>query len=310
MAYCFKRRESVLKAVRRIGRERMASAFARLENWRRAAAIHGARKDLKKMRALLRLVRPGISKRDYRRLKCQLRDAAGLLAPLRDASVNIKASNDLERRFHGRLDPGALRQLRLTLSEAARGATSRFEEEKAWRAAGRKLRRVANEWERLEITGKGWKVIGPGVIEAYRQGQRACQRARREPVPGNFHTWRKRAKDLWYQVTLLRSVWPEQMDALISESAVLCELLGDDHDLVILREAVNNLHPGKTNPGAVETLAASIAERQKELRSAALELGARFYAEKPAVFCDRLAGYWRSWRGKKRSAVRTVPVVD
>jgi hypothetical protein len=41
--------------------------------------------------------------------------------------------------------------------------------------------------------------------------------------------------------------------------------------------------------------------RQKELRAAALALGARFYAEKPSRFCGRLENYWRVWRAGKGS---------
>jgi hypothetical protein len=40
--------------------------------------------------------------------------------------------------------------------------------------------------------------------------------------------------------------------------------------------------------------------RQKELRSAALALGARFYAAKPSQFCHRIENYWHAWRAGKK----------
>jgi len=46
-----------------------------------------------------------------------------------------------------------------------------------------------------------------------------------------------------------------------------------------------------------------IDERQRELRAGALALGSRFYTEKPSAFCDRLAGYWRIWRGEKKPGI-------
>ena len=35
--------------------------------------------------------------------------------------------------------------------------------------------------------------------------------------------------------------------------------------------------------------------RHQELRSKALALGKRFYAEEPDAFCDRLGAYWEAW---------------
>ena len=68
MAFCFKRKESVAKATRRLGRDRMEHALECLKECDRAKAIHCARKDIKKMRAVLRLVRTEIQKRRRRRI--------------------------------------------------------------------------------------------------------------------------------------------------------------------------------------------------------------------------------------------------
>lgn len=59
--------------------------------------------------------------------------------------------------------------------------------------------------------------------------------------------------------------------------------------------------------GELEVFCGLIEQRQRELRRVAMALGARFYAEKPSAFCQRLANYWKIWRrrtvkarGKKR----------
>ena len=95
------------------------------------------------------------------------------------------------------------------------------------------------------------------------------------------------------------------MDAVASELETLGEYLGDDHDLVVLRQAVEKQCAGDGNIRELETLHGLIEQRQREVRVAAQALGARFYAEKPSAFCDRLAGYWQIWRGEKRSRVES-----
>jgi CHAD domain-containing protein len=128
----------------------------------------------------------------------------------------------------------------------------------------------------------------------------------KDPAPENFHEWRKGAKDLWYQVTLLRPLWPEQMDATARELEALGEHLGDDHDLAMLRQAVEEKCVGDGHRRELEILNGLIDERQHELRAGALALGARFYTEKPRAFCDRLAGYWRIWRREKKRVMEAA----
>src|ERR1051326_2568284 len=115
MAFCFKRRESVAKGIRRLGCERIESALDCLKDCTRAEAIHCARKDIKKTRAVLRMVRVNMAKKDFRRLSRLLREAACQLAAPRDAYVKAKTLKGLAGHFKGQLTSGALRHVRSDL---------------------------------------------------------------------------------------------------------------------------------------------------------------------------------------------------
>src|SRR5947208_13958084 len=112
MAQCFKRKESLTDAVRRISAERLEHALDCLRDCRRAEAVHCVRKDIKKVRALLRLARSGLSRREFRELNELLRAAAAELSASRDAYIKVQAVAGLARHFKGQLAPRALRQLR------------------------------------------------------------------------------------------------------------------------------------------------------------------------------------------------------
>jgi hypothetical protein len=73
----------------------------------------------------------------------------------------------------------------------------------------------------------------------------------------------------------------------------LGDLLGDDHDLFMLREFVIKKFPRTHDTNAFELV---IYARQRELRSAAVKLGGRFYRERPNRFSRRIGDYWKSWR--------------
>jgi len=306
MSYCFKRKESVSKAVRRLGRERIEHALECLKDYHRAEAIHCARKDIKKVRAVLRLVRTRIAKKEFRRLSRMLRKTATHLAAARDAFIKTQTLRNLAGHFKAHLAPGALRHVRSELRKGSDEQMKRFGKEQTASAVARMLHREIETLERLNVRGNGWKALRPGVKNAYRQGRRAYQVVVKDSSPENFHEWRKRAKDLWYHVRLLHPVWPEQLDAMASDLEALGENLGDDHDLVVLKQDVEKRFSGDGYARELEALNGLIEERHRELRTAALALGARFYAEKPSTFCNRLAGFWKTWRHEKKPVTRSA----
>jgi len=306
MAFCFRRKESVPKAVRRLGRERIESAVECLKDCRRAGAVHSTRKEIKKVRAVMRLVRAQVTKRAYRRQNRLLKKAAKQLAGPRDALVKIETLRNLKHHFKNRLTPGAMRRIRPELRNAFEQEMKRFANEDRARQATRVLRRAGKDLERLNVSGNGWKMLSPGVRTAYKEGRRAYHIVLKDSSAENFHEWRKRTKDLWYQVGLFRPVWPEQLDAMAHELETLGDYLGDDHDLVVLRQSLEEQDRETSRSRELKILHGLIDKRQRELRAAALRLGKRFYCGKPSAFCERLARYWRSWRHQTNPSTRSV----
>ena len=60
--------------------------------------------------------------------------------------------------------------------------------------------------------------------------------ATRDVSDNTLHEWRKRAKDLRYQLQFLCKAWPGVIDAAVAEAHDLGDILGDDHDLALLRQ--------------------------------------------------------------------------
>ena len=303
MAFEFKKKESLRKAVKRLGRQRIKKALGALEDCAGLEAVHEVRKHIKQLRAFLRLVRPGLSRSQYRKYTEVLRDTAGRLASARDAHVKVSALAQLTAHFKRQLRPHSFRSIKNMLSEDCRRQKVDLSRRGVPRTVGRELRRLSGRFEAARLKNCGWAVLGTGIKRSYRAGRRGYRLAREAGTPEHFHEWRKRVKDLFYQAGLLCPIWPEQMGAMEATLKHLGECLGDDHDLFLLVEPGMRKRLRDHGEPGLEALHALVDERQKELRTQALSLGGRFYEEKPSVFCSRLAQYWKRWRRDPKSSV-------
>jgi CHAD domain-containing protein len=296
MGFCFKRKEAVPKGVRRLAAERIEAALESLKDYRRPGAIHGVRKDIKKVRAVLRLAKERIPKKVYRRQNKVLRKAAQRLAPTRDAYVKGAALRSLSEHSNGQLAGKVFRQLQKQMEIDLAQTQKRFVRKKEARKIKELLQRLPKQIEDLEFDGKGWNVIAPGLRTAFSRGQEAYQLARQEPSPEHLHDWRKRVKDLWYQVHVLRPICPEHLDPMAGDLKALSEYLGDDHDVFMLQQSVGAETERQRelfDPGVFRGM---VEQRRRELQIAALKLGEQVYSEKAEAFCNRLAQHWEAWR--------------
>ena len=279
--------------VRRVARGRIDHALDELlgkSDSTREEAVHEARKDMKKLRALLRLVRGELGDRVHRAENACFRDVARELSGVRDADVMLATLGDLEERY-GDL-PGAASRLRPALvahrfrmSTASLTPASKTVAE----TLGEARERVA-DWP---LESDGFETFEEGLWRIYRQGRRDFRAAHKLASPERMHEWRKRAKDLWYQLQLLQDSWKTVMSALADEAHELSDRLGDEHDLTVLREwAHRHMSTLNGDDSVLRGFDVLLEARRRELDEEAFAYGTRLYADKPSVFVGRLEGWW------------------
>lgn len=291
MAYRLSFASEVAESFRACMHEELAEATTRLRDEFDAdpiEAIHEARKSLKKARALLRLVRPGLGKRVYRRENGTLRDAARLISGARDADVLVETAERLAERYAGRLPAGEfdglLEHLRAAAT-ASRAATAAGEGRGEAVAA---LDGVAGRIDVWPLDGCDWTTVAAGMELAYARGRVAFAEADADPTVERLHDWRKRVKDYWYHQRLTTPAWPGVLGAQAEEAHQLSELLGDDHDLAVLADLLGGDRSLAPDPTGLLEL---VGERRGELLAGARHLGALLYAERSGAFGRRTACY-------------------
>src|SRR5947209_16339334 len=253
----------------------------------RAEAVHEARKALKRLRALLRVIRPAFDERRYRREIVVFRDAGRELSEARDAQVLLETLDSLLDRFGDELPRGSWARLHGALEAGvAHVKTNGVGSYDDVLAVLTRARRRVPSWSLPTENGRG--SLAEGFERIYRRGRRRFRRAKADPTPENLHELRKRAKDLWHAAELLEPACPEKMEPLAKSAHQLSNLLGDDHDLSVLLEYAAR-HPELLDDGEQERLQKVVDRRRKSLRRQGLKCAAEVYKRKPKKILRQLA---------------------
>jgi CHAD domain-containing protein len=303
MAFRIRRQEPVAEAIRRMAREQVDAALTEADGHDDADAVHRVRKRCKRIRALLRLVRPQLGDR-YSSENAWYRDTARDLAHVRDAEVVLASFDNLVEHFEEPIDRRAIASIRAQLIRRRRQARDRSELRDRLRIFRNRLRKARRRIESWRLTDDGFAALEGGLAKSYAQGRKAMQAAYDTPSTEALHEWRKRVKDHAHQVGMLRSVWKEPMNARRDEVDALADQLGDDHDLSVLRDALLSSSCEVSNGETLEAVLGLIERRQVELRVAASSIGARVFAEKPSAFAARIERYWHAWQNEAPTAAQ------
>jgi CHAD domain-containing protein len=324
MAFRFQIQESFLQAIPRIARERIDRVIEALRQKPRASveAIHEARKNLKSLRALLRLSRGSINAEARFCENVFFRDAGRSLSAIRDPQALLEALECFSKRHHRSLELSASKQKSsLAFSEKLRRNIERNlvdglpprDLKKLLRELRDAKRRTAQWCTGVLLKQENeWEVfIGIGLRRTYRNAKNLVWQfeliGHETADDKAWHELRKCAKALGYQLRLLKPIWPGMMNMLVGEIDLLTDRLGDANDLSILRQKiVSEPYDPLGTQVSEETrrfFLQSLDRRKQSLHSEALDLARFIYAETPRQFERRLEGYWRTWQSQNQVRV-------
>jgi len=308
MAFRLKRKEEVIEGVQRIALEQIDKAIEEIkdDDLPPSETVHQVRKRCKKIRGLVRLVRPSFES-TYKTENKWFRDAARRISATRDAEAVLESFDELMEHFKDAIDRERYTPLRDSMAAVRdRVVSDSADYEEKIEAFYDDMQEAASRVGGWELSEDGFDALADGVRKVYARGRKALREADQRGTTESFHQWRKRAKYLWYHCRLLRNLWQPQMKMLRDEADHLSDMLGDEHDLAVLRETIENDHEEVVGEEELHALFSLMDARRIELRKQALRTGEWIYTEKPKAFVRRLEAYWDVWRGKKSRYFRDV----
>lgn len=308
--------ELLAPGLRRMALEQAGLAIEHLREDRPDSerAVHEARKAIKRIRTIVRLLDGELGAQTCAREQAALRRAAEGLSSARDAEVRLATLDGLCRREGNRLAKrkGVVR-LRARLAEQRDMATA-----STWTAVA--LDPVIAELEAFRSRASAWPLhhrrgigtVAAGLERVYRQGRRRGRRAARRKGGRMvvMHQWRKRVKDLRYAaeaIQRLESADPalaaggrsarkaagaeaKWLARLAKRAEQLGEMLGEEHDLAVLEEWVQaEGRQTGLGAGSRRALLKAISRRRAKLRRRALRGAGELYKRSPKMFLKRVA---------------------
>ena len=275
-----------LEAFRAFNRE-IAAALAALDRSRASTFdVHAARKQIKRARAILRLLRGAIGDVSYSREDAALRAAARQLNEYRDAEVLLRTCDRISRKIEGSSRKAGVASLRAILLRARKSA-QRTLQSKALPQAQSVLAEAhsrTRHWHAEDARN----ALADGLASTYRKGRAAFHKVQCSSTDRRLHGWRRQAKYTWHQLEILQVLAPASIERIARRFGRLSDYIGDDHDLAMLSARAHECAT-VLDRFSLRTLSRLIKRRRKKLQAKAIELGERLYRRPPGKFLAWLA---------------------
>ena len=220
------------------------------------AAVHRSRKALRRARAVLGLVGAALPRSEHRAVKTALQEARRALSTVRDHAV---APETLARLPLDEADRATSSRVLANAAEAV-PALAEIKQLLAESAA-----RAAAQAEALQTALPheiDWDTVAEGIRTVYGDARRASRGAKRSKAW--FHTWRRRSKELVYQLELVAQKAGPRVTAIHDELSGVTDTLGPAVDLIMVREFVATYAQG-IPAGAIEQLRDAIDRQLDDL---------------------------------------------
>jgi CHAD domain-containing protein len=227
--------------------------------------VHDTRTTIKRLRALWRLARPSVSEALFQRENRRLRGAMHRLEGMRNRRV-IQATLRRIPELARNVSAAATARLERQLAPPTGDAVAIRNVRSALPGVLREIDRSIRAFRALELEGRGW--IRVGLRRSFRRA-RTASRLEPDSADEAFHLWRRRVKTLFYHLEALEPLGARRISRLRGGLDDLQERLGEDHDFVMLIEAIDK-RAGRADADAAHAVKAAARRRVRTLRRKAL----------------------------------------
>lgn len=246
-------------------------------------AVHLIRKRLKFLRAFVKLVQFNTNN-DYKDVNVILRDSGRLISDCRDAHVRTILLDEMTQ------DKSPLPMIE-EFKKTNFKETQRVENELLKNDIFNRV--VSNLTEKKLIDyfsglENDLDSLLSGFCRCYEKSYHAFHYELISHEADLLHEWRKRTKDLQYQLEVLHQILPDELSVSLIEVSELCEILGQINDLNMFLDWTNDLKQPLSNGENLSDLRDEVFFSLQALEDEADKRGEHLYKLTPEKYEEKL----------------------
>lgn len=298
MSFCIDPRLPLTAEIQRIAGEEIDKITAFLDSARDnpEKGLHNARKRIKALRSLLRLVRPG-DEAFCRAENDRFREMSKAIAAPRQATALIETIDRLIADFPENADAAGLAGIRAMLTryratvaygEAGLGATLDMAVAECGIAAA-----ALDMLSLPDNPDEAADILAEGALATLRRARKGLELSRERGEADDFHEMRKAVKAHAAHLSLLRKLWPSPVKPRREQADLLGESLGELHDVFVMRQLIET-HEAPFDGAEPKHLLRLLKRSEKALRKLCIAGAEELFEDKPRRAARKLAKTFRN----------------
>lgn len=248
--------------------------------------VHLIRKRLKFLRAFVKLTRFCTDEENYKPINYLLRDCGRTISDCRDAHVRGLLLTEFTKNS----------SMKILIERLSDINNSTIEEiEKDLLSGTTIFDKLIDELSNIQIRQyfesmkPNNKCLISGLSLGYEKSYTAYHSELKSHEADLLHEWRKRTKDLQYQLEALLESMPDQLPPSYDDVAALCEILGRINDLFMFMEWLHSVEDSIKEGKKLKKLRKKLKKELKTLEDQADKMGHSLFKLSPEEFSAELS---------------------
>jgi len=255
-------------------------------------AVHDIRKASKRIRAVLRMLRPDLPPEIYLRENVFLKEISRKLAVARNFHV-------FEDEFENIVSAGIIelsdKTVKLITQHLKEKKTDSFELLTGlaiFHSIATKTQEVKLRFLEVDLSMLGPHTVYKGIGKVFAWGQKQMVHSQQFPTDENLHELRKRIKTLMYLVKLIKDVSPEFFNGYFKGLKSASLALGEDHNMAELGDYLDTLEDEIIPADEKLKLESYISSQRQQIQLEVWPEIAKLYTGQAGEFSKRVKAYW------------------
>ena len=255
-------------------------------------SVHDIRKASKRIRALLRMLKPDLPPEIYLRENTFLKEISRKLSVARNFHVFEEEFDNIVSAGIIDLPDKTINNIKQHLKEKKEDAFDLITGLEIFHSIAKKTEEAKERFAAVDLSMLGPHTVYKGIGKVFSWGQKQMMHSQQFPTDENLHEMRKRIKTLMYLVKLIKDVSPEFFNGYFKGLKSASLALGEDHNMAELNDYIDTLDEKLVSAEEKLEIESYISSQRQQIQLEVWPEIAKLYTGQAGEFSKRVKAYW------------------